>query len=126
GEDRAELCAKPEGHRGRNAPGAVVGDVATHDAAIFPHRIEADGNGVADLLVDVGGRAVERIAAPVGDANAGAALDEVLEHGSLGHQVHIAARSAASIVGGRTLEDLDGLDVERVAGVTARVAHAID
>ncbi|MNX53955.1 hypothetical protein D3C86_846640 [compost metagenome] len=121
GGDRGRR-AEAGGDGGGDAPLVEVDGVAARDVALRRHDIQAHGGGGTDLPVGV------HRAARIGiRADAGRAVDEVLQARGLGAQVDAAAaRAAPRIDRVRPLDDLDLLQVEDLALLAAGVADAVD
>src|SRR5205085_746430 len=96
--------------------------VAAADAAIVEHGGDTEAQPLVDHLVDVGRGALGAVGAERDVAGV-----EVRRTRRLGDDVDAAAgRAAAAVARGRTLVDLDLLDVERLARLRAGIAHAVD
>ncbi len=108
-------------HARSNAPAAVAVEGPAGHALMVDHAVQPHGHAVADHVVDVAGGA---------DLVVGPTLDHarllVGHERQLGDLVdHPAGGSAAEQGRGRAFVDLDGVQIEGVAGVVAGVAKAI-
>ncbi len=103
-------------------PAALLALVAAGDLCVMAHGVEADGDAVADGLVDVDRGALGE----VGAERQGAAVEAFGAWGLADLVDRTAGRAAAGIGGGRPFQDLDLFQVERIAEIGAEVACAVD
>lgn len=119
---QAVVGAQAEGDRRRHAPARVLRAAAVGDVVAVGHRVQAQGDAVADGLIDVHGGAPVLVG-----AQAQAAGDEVARLGRLGDQVDAAAHSAAAGVGrAGALGHLDLVDGEGFAAARTGAAYPVD
>ena len=122
GQGELRIGPKPDPDRRRHTPAPLLGQIAPDRVGILPHDVQANGGGQPDRQVQIGGSPVE---GTVAEADLG--IVGTLQRRSLGHHVdHAARRSPPEQQRRRPLQDLDGIDVEGVAVVLARIAGAID
>ncbi|KAK1571664.1 hypothetical protein Q3G72_020991 [Acer saccharum] len=125
-EQRDRVAARvAPGERRRNRPRGAAGIVAKAAVAL-DGAVQAQAQAVVERAADVQRGAPQAVAA---DAERGfAGVGRGAERRALGHGVHVAADGADAAVQrtGRSLEDLDALDVLHVAvGQVAVVAEAV-
>ena len=118
-------AVEAERDRRRDAPAAILRDVAAGDVVLVAHGGQLERRAGAERgnrLVDVG-----RDAVGLGRADEELGAQRGLHRRELRRLVDDAARgSAAELRGGGSLEDFDLLEMEGVAVVAAEVAHPVD
>src|SRR5690606_4807301 len=102
---QALVRAHAEGNGRRKAPTFCLGNITPRDTAILDHAVDPH-TGSADALVDVERGATPHFGIVLVEANADLRVGEVLHDRAFGHDIDVAAATAAPIVGSSALEDL--------------------
>ncbi len=120
GDGRRRAQARRD--RGADAPLVEIGAVAARHVALRGHEVQAHGGGRPHLPVGV-----HRATQIIVRADPGRGVDEVGQARRLGRQIDAAAaRAPARVDGIGALDDLDLLQIEDLALLTAGVADAVD